>query len=449
MRVRDVMVGEVWLCAGQSNMMMPLSQADDAEREIAAAEDRHLRCFDVDRRLAADCMEPTGCWRLSSPQAAGGFSAVAYHLGRRLREELDVPVGLVHASWGGTALESWMSEQALRQASPIDPAEALRAYRSGQEHEPVELHIDPGVAEGACMWATPACGDTGWPQMPLPDFWAEHGLDCNGAVWFRRTVDVPLSWAGREVTAHLGPIHDQDRVYFDGELIGSTRDDESDTHRIERVYGLPAGRVTPGPHLLAVRVFSRGYHGGFRAKPHAFHLTCPEAEPRTLPLAGPWRYAVEQALPVVSHPRRVPPTMIFHGMVAGLLDYPFAGVAWYQGESNADFPDAYRKLLPAMIQDWRKRTRLEMLPFAVVQLPEFGSEPNDRFRTPWYELAEVQAQVAAELPNVFLVRTRGCGDPNDVHPTAKRPVGERIASAVLRGVYESDAHSLTYFLTGS
>lgn len=431
--VRDVAVGEVWLCAGQSNMAMTLAEADDAEHEIEAADDPDLRWFDVDRRLGINAvLDPTGGWVVATPQTAGGCSAVAYHLGRGLRRELGVTVGLVHASWGGTAIESWVDAPVLVQTGwDAGLEEALRDGVTGQDNTAKVAYDDPGPADHARDWASADFDDDDWAQMRLPCFWGDAGLDHNGAVWFRKWVEIPEDWSRSPVTARLGPIHDHDRVYLDGQPVGMTDWPALDTWRHERAYELPAALLNPGRHLLAIRVFSRWYHGGFRAHPEAFTLSCEGPSTPRVSLAGPWRYAVERALPPVAHHRRIPPTAIFNGMVAGVLPFALGGVAWYQGESNVDFPRRYRSLLKAMIGAWRRAARRPMLPFAIVQLPEFGDAPNSRFRTPWHELREVQAQVAAELPGVACVSTDGLGDVDDVHPTAKRQVGERLASAAL------------------
>ncbi|HEU4323073.1 MAG TPA: sialate O-acetylesterase [Roseiflexaceae bacterium] len=455
--IDDVLVGEVWLASGQSNMEWPLSMADSAAEAIAAAGDGQLRLFRVANTTAeAPQQELVGLWQPCEPEAAAGFSAVAYHFGQELRAALGVPVGLIQAAWGGTRVEAWTSAEAL--AEVMDLAADLRAYQ-GEGPDTAEqaaalarlaawerehLSADPGNRGFEEGWAAPGYDDSAWDSMPLPSLWQSHGLDHNGAVWFRRTVELPAHWRGRALTLALGPIDDFDTTYVDGVEVGAHPPGTPGAYAIPRHYSVPAALTDAERLVIAVRVFDQAGQGGFGGVPGALTLAPASAGPETgapLRLDGPWRCRVEHAIPLVDPAvfASAPPlpralqrqnraAALFNAMIAPLVSYGLRGAIWYQGESNAEEYPSYEARFRAMIRDWRARWGEPQLAFLFVQLAAFGGGPG------WPELRAAQAAALAE-PDTGMALAIDIGHPTDVHPGNKREVGRRLALIARAQVY--------------
>jgi sialate O-acetylesterase len=447
--LNDVVLGEVWLCSGQSNMEWPLADQGgyggvvDQEQELAAAERPALRLFTVRRKIAfaaeTDCK---GQWARCTPASAASFSAVGYYLGRRLQQELTVPVGIICSAWGGTRAEAWTSPEALAhlsdhealiaelaqatQAAASEPALRQAFWSAVQALDPVVADLRPEAA---------AFRDAGWQDAELPAPWSRSGLtDHDGVVWYRRTVAIPADWAGRELMLELGPIDDMDTVFFDGarldgcEVLGRFQQ--------PRHYGVPGDRVRGGSVVLAVRVVDTGGEGGFTGKPAQMVLH-PKDGPagESLPLHGTWRMhkgARLDQLPTFPQARVHAnlPSVLYHGMLAPLVPFALRGCTWYQGESNRTRAAQYRELLPAMIRDWRALWGRE-LPFYLVQIAPFQYEDDTGEAA---ELRDAQA-AALSLPATGMVVTMDIGEPRDIHPRHKREVGERLALQALRNSY--------------
>lgn len=455
--VRDVAVGEVWVCSGQSNMEWPLERAHEPQRDIEAPADPSLRMFTVGRQLAetprADVA--SGSWEQASPATRGRFSAVCYYFARALRAARGVPVGLIHSSWGGTPAEAWTSRRALRQwglpeaafAQLAPPsAQARAAYQRRLEvwtaaGKPAGTFEDPGVTEAAKAWALPTSDARGWATMSLPLAWerlgAEHEID--GAVWFRKEVSVPAQWAGRDLELSLGAIDDTDATFFNGVAVGATGAAVPRHWEAQRRYRIPASAVGRGRSQIAVRVWDQGGEGGFMGPAEALWLAPAGAEARErVPLSGEWRFRTERSRPSTPTPPGLHqnlPSVLYNGMLAPLLPYPIRGALWYQGESNTERAGEYRSLLTAMIQSWRQDWRLGDFPFFIVQLAPFLAIDAEPRESDWAELREAQARVAREVSASGLAVITDVGDETDIHPTQKKPVGERLALLARRVAY--------------
>lgn len=473
--VHDVVIGEVWLCSGQSNMEWPLACCADAGRHLAAADLPDLRLFTVARAGATspvDDVQADGCWGHSDATSAAGFSAVAWHFGAELHRTLKVPVGLIHSSWSGTPAESWMSRAALDSDNAMRPildrvpqslpkADSPIYRKQLATWEVKARHLDPGNTGVRKKWHQPSFDDQGWSTMELPQPWQRAGLSSEGTVWFRRTVELPAEWKGRSLDLSLGPIDHFDTVYANGERIGGIDPDAADPRLVPRRYHIPAEVVTKRTLTLAIRVFDRGGVGGFTGAADLMWLR-PEAavkpakrKPATtktkktaknvteLPLAGPWRYRVELALdpkrdapPQPQHTthHHVPATLN-NAMIQPLVPYALRGAIWYQGENNADRAEQYRTLLPALIRDWRLAWGQGDFAFGIVQLAGHGPHPVDPGPSPWAEIREAQA-LAAEGNRVGVVTTIDVGDVHDIHPRDKQTVGHRLAAWARATVYQ-------------
>lgn len=438
--LHDILVGEVWLCSGQSNMEMRLGPGKGVkpvvgwQSAVASADLPMIRHFGVARALARDPADTVqGEWIVSSPATAPDFTAVGFFFARALHAARGVPVGLIHSSWGGTPAEAWMSGAALDQIPefaaaraelaqlPKDPAAAQLVY---------EKRLDAWYAQNDAgekaspTWSAPGLSLAGWDSMNLPANWEKGGLgDFDGLVWFRREFDLPAAWEGHAIDLHLGAIDDNETTYVNGQRVGATAGWDT-----PRIYRMPPGLLHHGSNLIAVRVLDTGGGGGLWGNGVPMQLTC--ADDAALPpinLEGPWRYRAAGELSTLTPPPVNPiqssnvPAVLYNGMIHPLLPYALRGVLWYQGESNAARAHQYRSLFPALIRDWRHLWGQGFLPFLFVQIAPHSDMPP--------EIREAQFLTLRQVPNTAMAVTLDVGDEQDIHPNQKQPVGERLALA--------------------
>jgi sialate O-acetylesterase len=434
--LQDVLVGDVWLCSGQSNMRMGVTLIAKPE-ELAAATHPHLRLFTVPKITAITPRETLPAkWDLCTPKTIaeqpdhwGGFSAVAYYFGKNIQEKYNVPIGLIHSSWGGSVVEAWVGAARLRKAPEylqiIEQLEA-QAQKPDAENLPKLMETfwqaDPGTV---AHWEKEPAEVAQWKTMTVPGKWELAGLpDYDGVAWFRKEVTLPEDWAGKELTLHLGAIDDRETTFFNGEQVGATDDSQK-----AREYKIPAALVRAGRNVITVRVLDSGRGGGFRSEPSALHLD----GPTSLPLAGDWTY--KASLPLADAPP-VPlavagnhncPTALFNGMIAPLEPVGIKGALWYQGESNIERASEYGRVLPLLIEDWRATWGIGEFPFLIVQLPNMHAPRELPGDSGWATFREVQAQIARTVPNAGLAVTIDLGQADDIHPTKKQEVGRRLA----------------------
>lgn len=458
--VRNVLVGEVWVASGQSNMEWPLRQTDGADEEAARANVPEIRMFTVARAASAEPLDDVnGQWVVASPESVPHFSAVAYYFARELHRELKVPVGIVHSSWGGTPAEAWTSRGALganpelaRFVEAFDSAKAnlaaaQREYEVARaawerKHRLQDLG-NRGFEQG---WAGPSAGD-GWEAMKLPQLWESAGLGLDGAVWFRREVDVPAGWAGKDLTLSLGAIDDFDVTYVNGTQVGATGAETPGSWTRPRVYTVPGALVKSGRNVIAVRVFDNFGGGGFGGQPVDMWLGPKDASASDRrDLSGEWAYKVELRVdPRIADSATEPvappgpdnpnsPTVLYNAMIAPLTPYAIRGAIWYQGESNVGRARQYRTLFPAMIADWRRAWGLGDLPFYFVQLANYLPRREAPSDSAWAELREAQLATLT-TPNTGMAVAIDIGEAGDIHPRNKRDVGRRLALWALAKTY--------------
>ncbi len=437
----DLLFGDVWLCAGQGNMALPLASASNAGLEVLTANYPRIRLFAVPPCTADTPQTDTdGRWALCEPDAAGRCSAVGYFFARELHNTLNVPIGLIQATWTGTPAAAWTPLPPQPAADPTAYADAFARW----QRDTATLH-DPGNKGEADGWAKPAFDADTWPTLTLPGYWedADPPLNIDGAVWFRRTVTLPAMWEGRELQLSLGAIDDYDTTYFDGVKVGATGAEEPHSWGVARHYTVPAALATPGMHTLAVRVFDIGNTGGFAGPAKSMTLG-PQGTASPLALAGAWAYKVEFARdPATIPPPPAPPLApddptrpggLFNGMIAPFTPLALTGVLWYQGEADIAHPAAYRTGFPALITGWRAAWKAEV-PFLFVQLPNFGPRAGAPEMHPWAVLREAQAQALA-LPRTGMAVTVDLGEANNLLPARKQPVAHRLALLALGTVYK-------------
>ncbi len=448
--IKDVLVGDVWVCSGQSNMEWTVSGAMNAQREIGDARNPKIRHFAVPKAVSAAPLADLagGAWQECRPENVGGWTAVGYFFARHLQEKLGVPIGLVHTSWGGTVCEAWTSGAALKTMADFKPAiEAIEASIDRLpelQREYVEklvlwektfADMDEG---GKKKWSEAAVDVSSWKTMTLPASWENAGLpNLDGVVWFRKEVAVPATWSGRELTLSLGPIDDSDITTFNGTKIGST-----DGWQAPRTYKVPGTLVKPGLNAIAVRVTDTGGGGGIYGKAEQLKLEGPGP---AISLAGAWPYAVgldlskappKPTLPFANNPNA--PTALYNGMIAPVIPYGIKGAIWYQGESNVGRARQYQTLFPTMIRDWRSRWGVGEFPFLFVQLANFLPAKAEPGESAWAELREAQ-ELTLGTPNTGQAVIIDIGDAADIHPRNKQDVGKRLAIWALGTTYGEKA----------
>lgn len=444
----DILIGDVWLCSGQSNMEWPVRSSADAEREIAGAARPTLRLLNIQRKDSpapvSDLVSDAG-WRTAGPDSVADFSAACFFFGRDLQAARPGPIGLINASWGGSVARAWISAEGLRGLGgyeqsldlvarrTTDPAEAQRLW-DGQMEAWWRQH-DPGLSTSSA-WASPEAADQDWARIKVPGRWEDSGVEAlsafDGLVWFRRDFEIPAAAAGLPATLALGMIDDWDTVWINGQRVGQTQG-----WRTERLYGVPARLLRAGRNRIAVRVLDGGASGGFiGGAPLAFDLESSTA----IPLSGEWTYRIGAPLRDLGPLPETPwlgahgTTVLFNGMIAPLMPYGLKGVAWYQGESDQKAPEAYARLLPTLMADWRRAFDQD-LPFLVVQLAGFGATHDTPTASPFAEIREVQRRTVAEDANSALIVTSDIGDAQSIHPLNKQEVGRRLALAARALVY--------------
>ena len=454
-RAVDILIGDVWICSGQSNMAMQLART--GQDPLGAAD--HLpgvRLLTVGNPASLGRQRDiVGRWAPADRAALADFSAVGAWFGAELQRALDVPIGLIANAWGGTRIQAWMSREALirdpagadevrhyeRFAYAIEPP-AGAEYVSMEDWERRGPHQDAGnrgLAEG---WAAADYADRAWATMPLPRRWQNHGHPGSGIFWFRRHVVIPAAWAGRDLELHLGAIDKHDDTYVHGERVGGLSwEGGPDTWKTARVYRVPGRLVTGVDLVLAVRARSHVFNGGMTGPAEVMRVH-PVGEPEVaVPLAGDWRYRIEQdwGLQISPTPPWMPgdrnsPFTLFDSRIAPLIPYGIRGVIWYQGESNTAQPEVYRQLLPQLIRDWRRAWGQGDFPFLQVQLANHYPASDQPMHSAWAELRDVQLAGLSE-PATGMAVAIDVGEADDIHPRDKRSVGQRLARWALADSY--------------
>lgn len=446
----NVMVGEVWICSGQSNMEMPVAgwgKINNYQEEIAAADYPAIRHFKVPLTTSATPSEDIsgGSWKICNRDNAGEFSATAYFFARTLYRQLHVPIGLINSSWSGTMVETWISRGAFEQSEEF--RSMIAEMPSGDElaSMPVKKKETLTKAVIALQGSLPAFGedeqyknaafdDSRWPRMKLPGLWEEAGLglnDLDGVVWFRKTIEVAQEDAGKPAVLELSKIDDADETYVNGIKVGATN-----SYSDLRHYTIPAGTLKAGRNVVAVRIKDTGGGGGVYGEPADLKLTIAG---KAISLAGNWSFYITSiVLGNIVYPNSAP-TLLFNTMVNPLIPYTLRGAIWYQGETNAGRAYEYRKSFPLLITDWRKRWGLGDFPFYFVELSSFGSSNEDgQHGSDWAELREAQSMTLS-LPNTGMAVTTDIGNAKDIHPKNKQDVGARLAAIALHQCYGQTA----------
>lgn len=453
LQLKNVMIGEVWFCSGQSNMEMPVAgwgKVMNYEQEIAEAAYPAIRLFQVKKNTSLAPLKEVestlGGWQECSSATVPEFSALAYFYARALWKELNVPIGVIDCTWGGTPAEAWTNHETLRQVMGFreemdklerlgfDPNRMEQAYSEERAHwQSLFTEKDKGMENGKLCWTAPSLSEEDWQTISLPGYWEGKGLkDFDGIIWFRRSLEIPAEWAGKPLTLRLGMIDDEDITYFNGVEIA-----RGAGYMTPRTYTIPAKLVKAGKAVLAVRVSDFGGEGGIHGKAEELYV---EADGKRISLAGDWKYRIGLSLkgfppaPVSPIQSSSYPTVLFNAMVKPWTAFPIKGVIWYQGEANVGRSEQYGDLFPALITDWRRQWRSNF-PFYFVQLANFMESKKIQPNSEWAALREAQTK-ALKLDQVGMAVTIDIGLADDIHPKNKQEVGRRLALLALAVVME-------------
>ncbi len=454
--IKNVLVGEVWICSGQSNMEMPVSgdwaKVLNDSAEVANANYPDIRLFQVEKVMAntpQEKLESDG-WKECSPNTVAKFSAVAYFYGRYLQKELDVPVGLIQTAWGGTVVEAWTSGKTLKKfdefkdivayiendKSTTEEKKALAEKKMNEWPDKIEniLKSEGTLDHG---YQNDGYDISAWKSMKLPTVWEDQGLDIDGVVWFSKEIDIPNAWKGEDLTLSLGGINDYDITWFNGKRVGRGVDVD-----IQRTYNIPASLIKNGKNRIVVQVFDIGNVGGLYGPAKNMKIS---TKSNSISLVGSWKYKID---PIKIDSEKIPekpdqnsgvnrPSVLYNAMIHPLLPYGIKGAIWYQGESNAERAYQYRDLFSTMIKDWRTDWGQGDFPFYFVQLANFMKVEHQPKESSWAELREAQ-NMALQLPNTGVAVTIDIGDAKDIHPKNKQDVGKRLALNALAKTYGKD-----------
>ncbi len=449
--LKEILIGDVWFCSGQSNMVHQMNIHDVTyAKDIAEANNPQIRHFSISTLTNLQEPQndlPTGYWKPAIGDDVRPFSAVAYFFARKIYEKYHVPIGIINASVGGTPIEAWTSEEGLKNFSPLITTIQKNkdtAYINSLNRPQVantnrsQQQTDLGLA-GQTKWFDISYEPKGWRNINIPGYWEDQGIkDLNGVVWYRKEIEIPASMIGKPAKVFLGRIVDADELYINSKKIGIT------TYQYpQRRYNAPADVLKAGKNIFVIRITNTAGKGGFVPdKPY-----CIFSGSDTVDLKGTWQYKVGDVyVPGAGGGgfgffAQNQPAALYNAMVAPVINYAVKGFLWYQGESNTGRAEEYARLQPAMIADWRSKWKLPEAPFLYAQLPGFMDYNYLPSESNWAALRESQLK-SLSVPNTAMAVTIDLGEWNDIHPDNKKDVGERLALAALKIAYgENVVHS--------
>ena len=451
LKISNILIGEVWLCSGQSNMQMPVSgnwaKVTNHEQEVKdAAKHPKIRLISVERVTSStpeDNFTTYGNgWQVCSPENIAEFSATAYFFGREIHLKRGVPVGLIHSSWGGTLIEAWMSKEALAGVKDLgDEAEMVAGWPADKEQRNAKSKsavdawnrlartFDDVYVQFDDFKET-TFDDSRWSNIKFPG-----NIDNNfdGHILARYNVDIPASWAGKSIKMHIDGVDDKDYTYFNGVKIGN-----SDGWTKPRDYTIPAEIVKAGKATIAIRIIDISGGGGIVGNNQSFYLE--GADGSKISIAGNWKYKKDAdyskmpAKPANMHNDPNWSTVLYNAMINPLIPYRIKGAIWYQGCSNVGRAHQYQDLMKMMIANWRNLWGYNF-PFYITQLANYTKRQTAPGESSWAELREAQSMAAEIVPNTGIAVTIDIGEANDIHPRNKQEVGRRLALQALNKTY--------------
>lgn len=439
--IKDILFGDVWICSGQSNMELPMERLKEKYGEVIKnAKNTNIRHFLVPDKYNFQKEQTdldSGNWVSASPETVLNFSGVAYFFAKNIYEKHPVPIGLINSALGGSPIEAWLGDTALAafpeaysEAQKFKNNDYIREIETADKKRNDDWYQllntnDEGLKN---HWDLAGIDDKNWEQMPIPGFWSDQSIgNVNGAVWFRKEIEVPKSMVGKPAKLFMGCIVDQDFVYVNDELVGTTG-----YQYPPRRYTVKSTVLKEGKNVISIRVINNSGKGGFVLdKPYYLAV-----EKDTIDLKGLWKYKLGTAMKSLKGATavRMKPEGLFNAMIAPLANLKIKGVLWYQGESNAGNPKLYAKALPALIEDWRTKWGQGNFPFLFVQLPNFMETFSEPRESNWAALRQAQLE-SLSVPNTGMAVTIDIGEWNDIHPLNKEDVGKRLSLLARKMAY--------------
>lgn len=453
--IKDILIGDVWLCSGQSNMEHQLFRHDVIyANEIATANYPEIRHYKVPKTISISGEKEDlegGNWQKAVGEEVNPFSVVSYFFAKKIYEKYHVPIGLINASVGGTPIEAWIPKEGYKTYPDIlkiieenkDTAFVNSQKKAFPRDASVPKITDKGLI-GEIPWYAVDFVPKKWRKINIPGYWEDQGIkDLNGVVWYRKDIDIQESMVGKEAKVFLGRIVDADELYINGALVGNT------TYQYpQRRYTVPENLLKAGKNTFVIKVTNESGKGGFVSdKPY-----CIFTEKDTVDLKGYWNYKVGDVFkpydfsmfknnndkePVRRINPQNEPTSLYNAMVAPFKQVSLKGILWYQGESNSGQPEKYESYLNALVSGWRQVFNQPELPFIFAQLPNFMDVSYLPTESNWAEFREAQLK-ALSIPNTAMTVNIDLGEWNDIHPENKKDVGERMALAGLKLAYNQD-----------
>lgn len=448
--LKNVLIGEVWVCSGQSNMEMPVNgwgKVNNYEKEVADANYPQIRLLQVEQVYSNTPQEnakvKNGGWTECNPTYVAEFSSVAYFFAREVYLKTKVPIGLIHSSWGGTIADAWTDASSLNkmpefvapvvEIATISDKDAQKNYNDKfQAWINLITQKDSGYVQGNPVWQQQGTDVSRWANMNVPGFLELTLPNFDGVIWYRKKVIVPDGWAGKPIKINLGTIDDNEITWFNGEKVGETQG-----WNIPRSYTIPGNLVKAGENIITVRVFDSGSNGGFYGDAKLLNLTGDDGQ--QVSISGAWQYHIGmdlKSMPLLPVPPNSPnrPTVLYNAMINPFIQFAIRGAIWYQGESNAGRAYQYRELFPTLIKGWREKWGEGNFPFYFVQLANFWKIDDQPAQSDWAELREAQLKTLA-LPNTGMAVAIDLGETLNIHPKNKQEVGRRLAQVALAKTY--------------
>ena len=435
--INDILVGDVWLCSGQSNMAMAMSGvASTYPTDVSNSTNDRIRNFNVPREYEFNTPRTdlsNGEWIKANPTDVLKFSATAYFFAKELyARNPSVPIGLIHSSYGGTPIHAWMSEKALKNfPETVAEIQLLKNpdYVSTAVQNDITLennwnntlkNNDLGVINN---WKSNTTNTSTWPSVTIP--FTKRDI---GSVWYKKDIVVSSATAANEALLQLGTLIEVDSTYVNGKFVGFNNSEWA-----SRRYTIPANTLVAGNNTITVRLVNNSLTGGFTG--NVFQLV---GTNETIDLRGTWKARVGFAMSALPAPVNWlwKPTALYNSMLAPVKNYAFKGAIWYQGEGNSSRPSQYSIYLRSMIEDWRSLFNNPTMPFLYVQLPNYQAAVANPVESNWALLRESQLKTLS-VPYTGMATTIDVGDPNNIHPVFKKPVGTRLALVAQRAVYNN------------
>ncbi|PWB23344.1 sialate O-acetylesterase [Flavobacterium sp. HTF] len=436
--IKNVLVGEVWICSGQSNMEFQVYKTMNAQKEIEDSNYPMIRHFGVAQDLSGTPKDDlkSAKWEVSNKENVGNFTAVGYYFAKKLYAELKIPIGIINTSWGGTNVETWTSREAFQNSEDfkamiadvpvVNMDEVFEIYKKSVLENVRKVQGFDVSMENEARFKDPNFNDKNWPEIKVPSLWENQQLgNIDGIVWMRKTIVLTAEQAKKEAVLYLSKVDDEDQTFVNGVEVGT-----NNLWDKQRIYKIPSNVLKEGTNTIAVRITDYSGGGGIYGDPADLKIDFKDSN---LPLEGFWKFNVIKVRIEVS-PNSYP-SLLYNAMVNPLVPYAFQGVLWYQGEANVWRAKEYKKSFPLMITDWRTKFKQGDFPFYFVQLAtfdEFGG--NSAKGSRWAELREAQSETL-KLSNTGMAVTTDIGNAKDIHPTNKQDVALRLAAIALNNVY--------------